>query len=106
MADLMKPAERGLVLRVAVVLAIPLAFVVLIPSLFGFWLVDREAAIRSKENRALIVQIREAETASQDLLVRFVCTSVKIRRVSQEFADHALVEEFTRLLRTIQRDCA
>lgn len=51
------PSERKTLVRVAVVLAIPLALIVLIPTLVGFTLFARESRARTDQNKTLIQRI-------------------------------------------------
>lgn len=56
----MSQHERDLVVRVALILAIPLAFVVLIPSLLGVGLAVHESRQRSHQNAVLIGRLETA----------------------------------------------
>ena len=92
-------------LRVAAVLAIPLALVVLIPSLFGIWLVNREANERSRANRAIIASIAVASADEREVLVRFVCESIKIRTELDGIEAEAFASRFGAILQDIHRTC-
>jgi len=60
---------RGFYLKTAAIIAMPLAFVALIPSLIGIYLVQRETDKRTSENRAAIVYICSTTTVLDDLVV-------------------------------------
>ena len=98
-------AERELVLRVATVLAIPLCLVILLPSVLGIWLVNREATIRSSENRALIIESRQADREAQDVLVSFVCAAVAVADEAGTPESQLRAARFKMLLTGIDRSC-
>jgi len=98
-------AEQQLVLRVAAILAVPLALVMLLPSLFGLWLVNREADIRSHENRTLIQQMRNGNEAGENVLVALVCESIAIRFERGDPSAEAFAARFGNILQGIGRSC-
>jgi len=98
-------AERELVLRAAVVLAIPLCLVMLVPSTFGIWLVNREATIRARENRMLIIESRQSDRDAQDVLVSFVCAAVAVADETGTTESQLRAARFKVLLTRIGRSC-
>ncbi len=98
-------SEQILILRLGTLLAIPLAFIVLMPSLFGVWLVAREAGIRSRENRALIERTMEADKASENVLVALVCESIAIRLERTDPSGEEFRDRFGLILANIGRTC-
>lgn len=97
--------ERELVLRVAAVLAIPLCFVVLIPTVIGIVLVEREAKTRSKENRALIVRMDTRVDVERAALVLFVCTSLNIQDQAQTRTAPEYMRRFGEILADLGARC-
>lgn len=60
-AEARRRSMRRFYLKIATAVALPLAFVALIPALIGIYLVDKEAEERTAENRTLIARLEKAE---------------------------------------------
>ncbi len=92
--------DRRVAIRVAIILATPLAFIVLVPSTLGLWLVHREAQDRSRQNRALILaqqRSQDVDRELQTLVVDLAC--VVIRNGSPSASDFKII------LKRIERTC-
>ena len=97
--------ERRHVERVALLLAIPLTFVILIPTLLSVWLVHRESQGRSKENRALIVHVEQSIRKERDTLITFVCAAVDVARHAGTEEARARADAFEDILQRIEGAC-
>lgn len=62
-----KREARNRAYRLAALIALPLALVALVPSVFGLVLLQREVSIRTDENKRLITEVQRHETEQAKL---------------------------------------